>query len=255
MKYEDGKVYDQQTNGPYYQLWFEMIQHYLDIYLPNSGKVLDAGGGTGEFSIRAANLRSDISVVNYDLSQSMLDSAKEKYSSLGLDSRIDNEQGDIMAMPFENYSFEYVMCFGDALSFCTDLSLAFSELARVTGKDRYLHLSVNSFWGNFHALLGKGSDLGYSFSDIMDYYRSRILHKDGKSTDCRSFTMNELTEFGILHNLKIVRCFAAPVFPAHKDWLEDSDTAKKLRDFQFQHCEDKNLLEFGNHLNVIYKKQ
>jgi ubiquinone/menaquinone biosynthesis C-methylase UbiE len=186
MKYEDGRAYDRSMDDPYIQMWYEMIEHYLDIYLPSSGEVLDAGGGTGEFSIRAANLRPEVSFVNYDISQNMLNTTREKLIKLGLESRIRNQQGDIMEIPFLNGSFEYVMCMGDAFSFCSDVNRAFSELARVTGDNGILHLSVNSFWGNFSGMMGKGPDLGFSFNDVMKYYNTRVIHQNGVSTDCRS---------------------------------------------------------------------
>lgn len=254
MKYDDGKSYDQKTQGPYYDLWFEMIEHYLDIYLPEKGLILDAGGGTGEFSIRAANLRSNVSIINFDISQPMLDQAKRKISELDLQSRISNKLGDMLDIPFTDSSFDYVMCFGDVLSFCSNTEKAFSELVRVTKPCGYIHVSVNSFWGNFHSMLGQRLKQDVSYADVRKYEETRILHINGKSTGCRSFTMNELSHFAQEHNLKIKQRFAAPVFPAPDEWLVDPEKAIMIKQLQYKHCEDKNIFEFGNHLNVIYER-
>lgn len=135
MKYEDGEAYDiEKANNIYYWMWFEMVEHYLDKFLPGKGKVLDAGGGTGEFTLRAAGLRPDLSFINFDLSHGMLETARKKILQADMESRISNQHGDIMNMPFESGAFDYVMCLGDAFSFCTDFQKAFSELARVTGR-------------------------------------------------------------------------------------------------------------------------
>lgn len=135
MKYEDGEAYDiEKANNIYYRMWFEMVEHYLEIFLPEKGKVLDAGGGTGEFTLRSANLRTELSFINFDLSQGMLETALDKILQAGMESRITNWQGDIMNMPFNSGAFDYVMCLGDAFSFCTDFQKAFSELARLPGR-------------------------------------------------------------------------------------------------------------------------
>ncbi|MCD4708331.1 MAG: class I SAM-dependent methyltransferase [Candidatus Sabulitectum sp.] len=253
MKYENGEAYDKEKAGNiYYRLWFEMIEHYLGIYLPDSGKVLDAGGGTGEFSIRAANLRSELSFINFDFSENMLNTAKEKLNKLGLESRVRNRQGNIMEMPFNDRSFDYVMCLGDAFSFCSDVGKAFSELARVTGNKGLLHLSVNSFWGNFAGMISKGPDLGFTFNDVIEYYKTRVIQQNGVSTHCRSFTFQELKEMGERNGLKIVKAFSAPVLPAHKDWLHDEERYQQVLELQYCHCEKESLLDMGNHLNIIF---
>lgn len=256
MKYEDGKAYDQNTQGPYYDLWFEMIEHYLRIHLPDKGQLLDAGGGTGEFSIRAANLRENLSCVNLDISQSMLDQAGHKFKETGLDARISNRLGDIEKLPYQEGSFDYVMCFGDAISFCPDVELAFSELVRVTKPGGSIHLSVNSFWGNYHSMYSHSSkQKGITFDDVKKYMETRVLHINGQSTGCRSFTLEELMLWAKQYKLLIKRKFAAPVFPSPAEWLEDDIIAKEIRDLQYKYCENERIMEFGNHLNVIFEKE
>lgn len=255
MKYEDGKAYDKEkADNIYYRMWFEMVEHYLDIHLPDSGRVLDAGGGTGEFTIRGVNLRSELSFINFDLSTDMFNTAEEKFAKLGLESRIRIQQGNIMDMPFDRGAFDYVMCLGDAFSFCPDVQKAFSELARVTGEKGLFHLSVNSFWGNFAAMIGKGPDLGFTYEDVMNYFETRIIQQNGVSTHCRSFTFQELKEMGERNGLKIVKAFSAPVLPAHKDWLSDTEKYEQILALQYKFCEQQNLLDHGNHLNIIYSR-
>lgn len=255
MKYEDGKVYDKEKAGNiYYRMWFEMVEHYLDVFLPEKGKVLDAGGGTGEFTCRSANLRPELSFINFDLSHGMLETAREKILQAGMGSRISNQQGDITNMPFDSGAFDYVMCLGDAFSFCTDFQKAFSELARVTGEKGLFHLSVNSFWGNFAAMIGKGPDLGFTYEDVMNYFETRIIQQKGVSTHCRSFSFQELKEMGEKKGLKIVKAFSAPVLPAHKDWLNDTEKYEQILALQYKFCEQQNLLDHGNHLNIIFSR-
>lgn len=254
MKYDNGEAYDLKTKGSYYDFWFEIIDHYLDIYLPEKGEILDAGGGTGEFSIRVTRLRTNISVVNLDISQSMLDQAERKFRKLKLQPRVSNKLGDIQKLPFLDEQFDYVMCFGDAISFCPNVELGFSELVRVAKPQGYIHLSVNSFWGNYHAMLSQNSKHNITFDDLKKYMDTRILHINGNSTGCRSFTLQELKSLADRHTLKIAKKFGAPVFSAPDEWLRDNHIYPEIKKLQYMFCEYENIMEFGNHLNIIYKK-
>ena len=100
-------------------------------------------------------------------------------------------------------------------------------------------------------MIGKGPDLGFSFNDVMSYYKTRVIQQKGVSTHCRSFTYQELKEMGEKYGLKIVKAFSSPVLPAHKDWLSDKEKYKEILALQYEHCEQQNLLEYGNHLNII----
>jgi ubiquinone/menaquinone biosynthesis C-methylase UbiE len=256
MYFEDGEAYDQRTQGPCYDLWFEMIEHYIDSFLPEEGLLLDAGGGTGEFTIRAAKLRKKLICENLDISKPMLAQADRKIRENGMKDRIKTKHCDIQDMQYPSDHFDYVMCLGDAISFCPDHELAFRELVRVTKPHGHIHLSVNSFWGNCHAMYTeKSRELGVSFDDALKYMESRILHMNGQSTGCRSFTMKELSKWAEQHNLSIAKRFAAPVFPSTPEWYEDPVIYKKIRDLQYRYCEEENIMEFGNHLNVIYRKE
>ena len=255
MEYGNGKDYDRQKmNNPYIQLWYEMVEHYLKIYLPKSGKILDAGGGTGEFSIRVANINENLKIINCDISEGMLRRAQEKIEEMKLQERIENKICDIMDLPFENCQFDYVMCLGDAFSFCKNTEKAFSELVRVTKPSGKIHLSVNAFWGNFFEMMAKGPSEKIYFEDLMNYYQTRIIHQDHKSTGCRSFTAEELERMGMQHNLSVIKKFVAPVFGVYSKWFNDTEKLDTIKKLQYRHCEDKNLINFGNHLNFIFEK-
>ncbi|MBD3277078.1 MAG: methyltransferase domain-containing protein [Candidatus Aegiribacteria sp.] len=255
MEYEDGEAYDQDTQGPYYDLWFEMLEHFLDLYLPEDGKLLDAGGGTAEFTVRAANLRKRLTCVNLDISQSMLEQAERKIREHELQTRIKNELGDIQHIQYPDESFDYVMCLGDAISFCTDVDKAFTELVRVTKPMGQIHVSVNSFWGNYFAMYKHDSDLEVSFDDVRKYMETRIIYINGQSSGCRSFTLQELLGWAKTHRLKVVAKFAAPIFPFSDDWMAEDSIASEIRALQYEYCDKENIMEFGNHLNVIYRKE
>lgn len=74
----------------------------------NPRRILDIATGTGDFAIGLyKNIKPD-AVVGIDLSQGMLDVARKKIEKHGLNDAITVQQGDCLALPFEDSSFDAV---------------------------------------------------------------------------------------------------------------------------------------------------
>ena len=73
-------------------------------------RVLDAGGGTGSTSLRAAaRVGPKGHVVVLDLSEGMLSEAEKKARVAGLVERMEFVTGDILKLPFDDASFDAVL--------------------------------------------------------------------------------------------------------------------------------------------------
>lgn len=70
--------------------------------------ILDVATGTGDFAIDLYRKLQPQQVVGIDLSQGMLDVAREKITRRGLSDAITVQQGDCLALPFEDGSFDAV---------------------------------------------------------------------------------------------------------------------------------------------------
>lgn len=70
--------------------------------------ILDVATGTGDFAIDLYRKLQPRQVVGIDLSQGMLDVAREKIARRGLSDAITVQQGDCLALPFEDGSFDAV---------------------------------------------------------------------------------------------------------------------------------------------------
>lgn len=101
------KVYDR---SPLQRFFFRpshrMILEVADIQ--PGARVLDIGCGTGQFLCRLAHLHPEISLVGLDLSEKMLDGARDNCAEFG--DRIELVCGDSEALPFEPGSFDLVTC-------------------------------------------------------------------------------------------------------------------------------------------------
>lgn len=73
-------------------------------------RILDAGGGTGSTALLAAQKAGpDGHVTVYDLSDDMLDVARQKAAKLGLSDRMDFQCGDLSEIPFAAETFDVVL--------------------------------------------------------------------------------------------------------------------------------------------------
>ncbi|MBP6095519.1 MAG: class I SAM-dependent methyltransferase [Methyloversatilis sp.] len=97
-----------------------------ELAFPAQGLLLDVGCGTGWFTRRLAALPG-LHVTGLDLDSEFLSFARSR------DIRSSYVQGDALALPFADNSFDYVTSFA-ALCFTTDWRKAVSEIARVTRK-------------------------------------------------------------------------------------------------------------------------
>jgi ubiquinone/menaquinone biosynthesis C-methylase UbiE len=123
------------VKDPYHSLEFLVTMYYLRKHLPPQGKILDAGGGPGRYSLELC--RAGYEVVLLDISFRCIDTAKDKF-------RLEPEAfqkrllefvvGDVRDLSrFEADSFEAVLCL-DPLSYLgekVDRIRAVSELVRV----------------------------------------------------------------------------------------------------------------------------
>lgn len=74
----------------------------------NPRRILDVATGTGDFAIGLYKNITPDAVVGIDLSQGMLDVARKKIEKHGLNDAITVQQGDCLALPFEDSSFDAV---------------------------------------------------------------------------------------------------------------------------------------------------
>lgn len=104
----------------------------LDRYLPESGRILDAGGGAGRYAIWLGERGYDVTLV--DLSKRQCELAREKVAEHDPDGQVRIRRGDLRALPVRTDAFDAVVCTGGPLSHVVDddeRATALDELRRV----------------------------------------------------------------------------------------------------------------------------
>ena len=110
----------------------ELAQRLVALGIPDGGKVLDVGMGTGFVAIALAKLLQErgVQVVGLDLSPAMLSLAAENAQRAGLNGAITWREGNAYAMPFSDGEFDAVIS-NDSLHHWEDPVAIFDEIARV----------------------------------------------------------------------------------------------------------------------------
>jgi ubiquinone/menaquinone biosynthesis C-methylase UbiE len=99
-------------------------------------RVLDIGTGSGLLAIELAKTRPDWQVTSTDISENMLELARQNAARAGLGKGIELRQAPAAALPFADNSFDLVTS-NASLHLWTDPLKVFQEIARVTSPGGY----------------------------------------------------------------------------------------------------------------------
>jgi demethylmenaquinone methyltransferase/2-methoxy-6-polyprenyl-1,4-benzoquinol methylase len=94
-------------------------------------KVLDVATGTGDVALTIAQMLPESTVTGVDPSVGMLEIGRQKVSAAGLGARVDLQEGDAQAMPFEAGSFD-AACISFGIRNVPDRLAGVREMTRVT---------------------------------------------------------------------------------------------------------------------------
>ncbi|GAA3836806.1 hypothetical protein GCM10022226_68420 [Sphaerisporangium flaviroseum] len=104
------------------QLLWEALQDHVLPRLPQGGRLLDAGGGTGRWTHRLLRERRDLTCVLFDLSPDMTRHATAKAEQDGYLDRLSVVNGDLMEVAdrLGGERFDLVISFHNVLGFVAD---------------------------------------------------------------------------------------------------------------------------------------
>ncbi|PSQ54145.1 class I SAM-dependent methyltransferase [Halobacteriales archaeon SW_8_65_20] len=127
----------------HHRLEFEVTTDYLTDHLPETGHILDVGGGGGRYAVWLAERGYDVTLV--DVSERQVEIASEKAAEHGVTDRVETQQGDVRSLAFDDAQFDATLCLGGALSHVLDADereTAVTELRRVTHSNSPVFVSV-----------------------------------------------------------------------------------------------------------------
>jgi len=245
--------YDRDLDVPVYrELYDKITWRYIEPYLPMKGKVLDAGGGTGRWTIPIAE--RGLRVVLCDISSQMLEVARKKAKEKGLEQLVTFEEGDICELDHDDNSFDFVLAEGDPISYCSDPNRAVGELARVLKPDRFAAAGVDSLFSAVRwVLVNKGLD------EAFEVLRERRFFAEQWGFNCWAFSPDDLRKLFEGNGLEVVKVLGKTVVPLSSEeresFLREGEGTKGLLDLELMLCEEPSIAGYGGHLHAVGRKR
>jgi ubiquinone/menaquinone biosynthesis C-methylase UbiE len=250
------KTYDNdyfEHFGLYHRVTMDNIRRYLPV--EKGAIILDAGGGTGIWSVELAKMGYD--VVLTDISQQMLGEAKKKISVLDLDDKVMVVVSNICQMSeFRDQQFSMVLCEGDPLSYCGDHHAAIKELIRVVRSGGIVIASVDNRVKMLKSLR-ETEDLN-EISRFLE--EGDVMMQHGQEEFryvVHAFTPEELKELFEANGLSVERIIGKPVI-AHRLPPEIADVPQLqdwLYSLEIKFNSDPACYPWGGHLEIVGRKR
>jgi SAM-dependent methyltransferase len=248
---------------PYHRLEFDTTLEFLRRYLPKKGRILDAGGGPGRYTIELAKRGYDVVLLDY--TPANLRFARKQIDKEGLGKRVrEIVEGSIVNLSrFSNGDFDAVICLGGPLSHLLkegDRRKAVSELVRVAKRHSPIFISVISRLGVL------ATELRY-FQDEIQLPLFRRVRDSGDYFGEREFTathfflpeeLREIVERD--HDVEVLEMVGLQgIGSVHKE--EVNELAKNPRrwkiwlDTHYMTCTHPSVVGLSEHMLVICRKR
>jgi ubiquinone/menaquinone biosynthesis C-methylase UbiE len=152
---EKSKSYDETLSILYFRVFDAITWKYLEPYLPTNPNalVLDAGGGTGRWTVRIA--KKGQKVVLMDISEGMLKVATQRIKQEGVVESVVIKKGDITRTGYADETFDLVFC-EHALFLFKEPDILLKEFARILKNKATLIISAHN---RYVASLARLSDI------------------------------------------------------------------------------------------------
>jgi len=246
--------YDKEYENPFFKEVYDKITwHHIEPYLPKKGVVLDAGGGTGKWSIPIA--KKGLKVIVYDISKEMLKVAMQKAKKEKLENSVSLVQGDICRIPFVNNSCEFVLAEGDPISYCSNPKKAVNEISRVLKQNCFSAAGVDSLFATLRRMLNSEK---VNLDEILAVFSEKRIYAKEGGFYCWAFTPKDLHSLFTKQGLKITKIAGKPIMfqgrPETNFIFQDKEKTEKLLKIELKFCENEDIVGYGGHLHVVAQK-
>lgn len=256
--------WDRLLKDPAHKLEYDTSFKFLNKYLPKKGKILDAGGGPGRYTIALAKLGYKVSLLDY--SSANVEFAKIEIIKSKLEDNIESVvEGSIVNLKeHKDNEFDAVLCLGGPLSHVSgtkERMKAVSELARVAKKGAPVFISV---MGKYGTIMNAPSRFPEEVAIKKHFENFSIngeddLWKQGNGYS-HFFTVDELENIMNDEGLKILEHvglegFASPCFNSFNDFVATNKASyKNWMNMHYKLCTEKSVADLSLHFMIIGRK-
>lgn len=222
-----------------------IIFRALDKFIPEKPcKILDAGGGTGFYSIPLALKGHEITIL--DVSEKMLEKARQSAIKHGVSKKVKTVQGNMAHLKFPESSFDAILCH---LAFgYTEPSQTLSEFYKVLKDDGFLSLTV----ANKHFYCIKESLKG-NFSKVKEILEAKNFFEAPQGLPkIKTFTKSEIVNLCLNANFEILCVKGIKVVT---DYIPETlHNIRRLKALEEKMSEIEELSSIARHIYLICRK-
>jgi S-adenosylmethionine-dependent methyltransferase len=207
-------------------------------------RILDAGGGTGFYSIPLALKGHEITIL--DVSEKMLEKARESASKHGVSERVETVRGSMARLRFPESSFDVILCH---LAFgYTEPSQTLSEFYRVLKHSGILFLTVANKY--FYCIK---ESLRGDFSKVKEILGAEHFFEAPHGVpEIKTFTKSEIVNLCLDGNFEILCVKGIKVVT---DYLSEIPRKTgRLKALEEELSEIEDLSPIARHIYLVCRK-
>ncbi len=259
-KYYDrvsGRYDDTYERSAYWEFYRRVTWEHFKPFLPREAhaRVLDAGGGTGVWTIRLH--KAGFRVTLSDLSEGMLERARRRLAEAGVpEDAVPIVRADITDLdPFGDGAFDLVLAQGDPLSYSSHPARAMKSIDRVLAPGGILVASVDAKYGGIDHWFQKKDVAGLE-RFLRDGRTEWLAHDRKERFPITMFSPDELRALVRARGFEILSLAGKLVLPVrqHAALLEDKDAFQRLLRLELSLHRDPALLGRASHLEIVARK-
>lgn len=253
-KVQEADDWNPESYDDWYNKFEGALENYVDWeilkkYLPKdkNARILDAACGTGRISARL--VKEGYLPDLCDISPKMLNAARKKMQDLRVADKVEIVECDIRSLPFEDESYDLVICWPDTLE-------AAGELIRIVKKGGLISISLPNKWSE---VLDKYQEDPEAAFELIDTNQDHVKYKGG---DYRIYSPDEAKRIFESMGIEIIKiyglCGWSDILGMPKDLRHSRDWDQGLFEntvkLILQLCEEPSVMGFSRHLALYGRK-
>lgn len=225
------------------QVIFSTLQKFIT---KKPSKILDAGGGTGFYSIPFAAQGHEITIL--DISEKMLEKARRNAEKSNVQKRVKTVQGSMDHLNFPDSYFDVVLCHL-AFEYVSKPSKTLHEFYRVLKKDGLLSLTVVNKYSYIITEILKGD---FSEAERILQVKNFFVSPRKVLPRIRTSTKNEIVNLcrDVNFSIQCVKGIRVMFDYLPKNWQK----AELLERLEMKLSEIEDLSSLARHIYIVCKK-
>lgn len=258
-----GKELDRTKPWPQNLEW-HVTWHWLEKYLPEKGRILDAGGGPGRYAIELAKRGYD--VVLLDINMKHLQKARKRIQAKEIEEKVEITHGSVRNLKdFERGAFDAVLCLGCVLTYLMDESKrkkAVRELKRVCKEESPIFLGLCGLVPVLSTVMGF---FPQKIKHLPKFFATHFLKSkytrdvEGIFVSGHYFTPKEAEDLVVNQGLQVEKVVglqgpASPVLPLLED-IEEKEKRDTIQEVCVKTSDLPGMATMSTHFLVICSKK